>query len=110
MNASHDHRHARRPTWRFWTVVLLLFPLVAAMPTAFLIVASDDADGPWPYAAVFAALGLATVAILRERRIREMTIGRRAIWVGGGLAIGIMLACALALVIIFFALAYALEN
>ena len=88
--------------------MLLLYPLVAAMPTALLIVASDT--GPWPYAAVFAALGLATVAILRERRIREMTIGRRAFWVGGGLAIGIILACALALVIIFFALAYALEN
>ncbi len=100
MAPSAIRRRGLVPTWRYWAGMGLLYPLVILG----CLLSADARGGLWSVLVGLAASGVALAAMLRERRIRGMGEGRRALWIVLGLVLGLLTAYAALVVVVLVAL------
>ena len=74
--STHDRIEPTMPTWRFWLLTLIGFP-VAGVALALAV----SAAGPQFALAALAVLALEGKLLTYERNIRRMSKRRRAFWV-----------------------------
>ena len=96
---QHDEVESTAPTWRFWLLTVLGFP-VAGIAVLFAVSAVRAPVGP-------AALGLLALEgwlLTHERTVRHMAQRRRAVWVVIGCTTTAIIATLGASVLFFVAL------